>query len=353
MIMDYIRPEIRALSAYHVPSSEGLIKLDAMENPYPLPTPLQEILTSSLRSLSLNRYPDPNATLLKDEIKRVFSIHPDAAIVLGNGSDEIIQMIALAIAKPNAVVLGVDPSFVMFKMIATFVGMNYVGVPLNHDFALDKNEILSAINRHQPEVIFLAYPNNPTGNCFDEETLMAVLETSKKLVVIDEAYFPFTDHTMLSRLMQFPNLVIMRTLSKLGLAGVRLGFLVGPPDVVNQINKVRLPYNISVLDQEAALVLLKHYDLFQTQTNSIRVERIRLIQEISELNQVQLFPSEANFLLLKIDHAQDVFKRILERGILIKNLTNAHISLKDCLRVTVGSQQENTLFLNALKLALN
>ncbi|MDE1892316.1 MAG: histidinol-phosphate transaminase [Betaproteobacteria bacterium] len=351
--MDCIRPEIRALSAYHVPSAEGLIKLDAMENPYSLTPELQETLVTSFRSVALNRYPDPNASLIKEEIQRVFSLHQDASILLGNGSDEIIQMIALAVAKPNGVLLGVDPSFVMFRMIATFVGMNYVGVPLNADFSLDKEAILSAIEEHQPEVIFLAYPNNPTGNCFDEETLLAVIQASQKLVVIDEAYFPFTDHSMLTRLMQFPNLVVMRTLSKLGLAGVRLGFLAGPQNIVDEINKVRLPYNISVLDQQATLVLLKHYDLFKSQTSQIRNERARLYNEIAQLKQVQLFHSEANFLLLKVKNAQDVFNRILERGILIKNLTNAHPSLKDCLRVTVGSFEENTLFLNALKLSLN
>ncbi|MCC6068249.1 histidinol-phosphate transaminase [Ferrovum sp. PN-J185] len=351
--MDCIRPEIRALSAYHVPPAQGLIKLDAMENPYSLTPELQQILAMSLQSVALNRYPDPNASLIKEEIRRIFTIHEDASIVLGNGSDEIIQMIALAVAKPNGVLLGVDPSFVMFKMIATFVGMNYVGVPLNADFSLDKEAILSAIEKHQPEVIFLAYPNNPTGNCFDEETLLAVIKASDKLVVIDEAYFPFTDHSMLSRLMQFPNLVVMRTLSKLGLAGVRLGFLAGPKHIVDEINKVRLPYNISVLDQQATLVLLKHYDVFKAQTSQIRQERTRLYNEIAQLKQVQLFHSEANFLLLKINNAQDVFNRILERGILIKNLTNAHPSLTDCLRVTVGSFEENTLFLNALKSSLN
>ncbi|MBU6467669.1 MAG: histidinol-phosphate transaminase [Betaproteobacteria bacterium] len=347
--MDYIRPEIRALSAYHVPSAEGLIKLDAMENPYPLPAELQEILAASLPSLALNRYPDPNANLVKDEIRQVFSIHPQAEIILGNGSDEIIQMIAMAVAKPNAVVMGVDPSFVMFKMIATFVGMKYVGVGLNQDFSLDRDAILSAIEEHQPEIIFLAYPNNPTGNCFDEETLLSVIEKSKKLVVIDEAYFPFTDRSMLSRLMQFPNLVVMRTLSKLGLAGVRLGFLAGPVEIIGEINKVRLPYNISVLDQQATRLLLQHYALFKAQTEKIKIERSRLIREISQLNQVHLFPSEANFVLLRVAQAQDVFNRILERGILIKNLNNAHSSLKGCLRVTVGSEEENTLFLNALK----
>ncbi len=347
-----IRPQIQALGAYEVPDSQGMLKLDAMENPYPLPAPLQQELAQILSRLAFNRYPESRPERLRELLYQHMGVPHQAGLLLGNGSDEIIQMIAMATAQPGAVMLGVEPSFVMFRMVATFVGMDYVGVPLDPQFQLDEKPLLQAIEYHQPAVIFLAYPNNPTGNCFDASLLRKVLHQSSGLVVVDEAYFPFTDESFLPELLSYPNLLVMRTLSKLGLAGIRLGFLAGPRELLDQLEKVRLPYNISVPDQAVASYLLSRLSVLQEQTACIRQQREVLRTQLSSLQGVTVFPSEANFLLLRVAGAARIFDGLRHRGILIKNLGKAHALLADCLRVTVGSPEENQQFLAAFQSVL-
>ncbi len=346
---DCIREEIRALKAYEVPSAEGMVKLDAMENPYRLPPSLQEDLGRRLAALDINRYPDANPERLKALLRQAMGIPSGAALVLGNGSDELIQMLALAVAKPGAAVLGVEPSFVMFRMIATFVGMRYVGVPLRPDFSVDGPALLEAVRRERPALTFVANPNNPTGNHFDPEAIDAVIRHSPGLVVVDEAYYPFADHSFLPRLLASPNLLVMRTVSKLGLAGIRLGLLAGPPAVLDQVDKVRLPYNISVLDQAAAQEVLSRPAVLQEQASRIREQRGVLAERLAGVAGVTVFPSAANFLLFRVAQASRVFEGLRHRGILIKNLSAAHPLLADCLRVTVGTPEENRQFLQALQ----
>ncbi len=343
-----VREDIRALKAYPVPAAEGMIKLDAMENPYGLSTALRARLASTLGELALNRYPSPSAPQLKRQLSALMGLPDTPAMVLGNGSDELIQMLALAVAKPGAVILGVEPSFVMFRLIAQLAQVTFVGVPLAPDFSLNGPALLEAVARHRPALTFLAYPNNPTGNCFDAQTVEAVIQASPGLVVVDEAYYPFTAHSFKDRLARYPNLLLMRTLSKLGLAGVRLGWLCGSADVLTEIDKVRLPYNISVLDQAAAVVMLEHRAELQTQVEAIVQERMLLTSALNALTQVTVFPSVANFLLFRVPRAGQVFDGLRHHGILIKNLSQAHPLLHDCLRVTVGTPEENRAFLDAL-----
>jgi histidinol-phosphate aminotransferase len=344
-----IREEIRALSAYHVPSSEGLVKLDAMENPYPLPPALREVLAQRMSELAVNRYPDANPEKLKATLKQVMGIAEHAEVLLGNGSDEIIQILALAVNRPGAVILGVEPGFVMFRMIATFTGMQFVGVPLNADFSLPREKLLEAIAQHQPQLIFLAYPNNPTGNCFDENVMEAVLQAAPGLVVVDEAYFPFTPQSFLHRLLLHPRLLVMRTLSKLGLAGVRLGFLSGPATIIHELEKLRLPYNISVADQMVVQEVLNHPEVLREQCHQIVQDRKILFDELCQIPEVEAFPSQANFILFRVGNAQAVFDGLKARGILVKKLCGAHPLLTGTLRVTVGTPLENSQFLKALK----
>lgn len=344
-----IREEIQALGAYEVPSSEGLLKLDAMENPYRLPAVLRQELAQTLSDLAFNRYPDAHPVVLRDLLYRHMGVPATAGLLLGNGSDEIIQMIAMATAQPGAVMLGVEPSFVMFRMVATFVGMKYVGVPLTARFTLDEEALLNAIQTHQPAVIFLAYPNNPTGNCFDSALIHTVLQRAAGLVVVDEAYFPFTDQTFLPELLRYPNLLVMRTLSKLGLAGIRLGFLAGPSALLDHLDKVRLPYNISVPNQAVAIYMLNHLSVLREQTALIRQQREWLRAQLALLEGVTVFPSDANFLLLRVAGAARIFDALRHRGILIKNLGKAHALLADCLRVTVSSPEENQQFLKTFQ----
>lgn len=350
---EIIRDEIRALAAYHVPDSSGMIKLDAMENPYQLPPELCRSLAESLAGAALNRYPDPAARELKTRLRTAMEIPAAMELVLGNGSDELIQMLALAVARPGALVLGFEPSFVMFRMIATFAGMRYVGVPLNADFTIDTAAAVAAVEQHQPALIFIAYPNNPSGNLFDADAIERMIRAAPGLVIVDEAYHAFAGASFMPRLAEFPNLLVMRTVSKLGLAGLRLGLLAGHGAWLHHIDKVRLPYNVNVLTQLAAAEVLRHGDVLEAQAAAIRSERTRLITELRRLPGVEAYASDANFILYRVTKADQVFSGLKQRGVLIKNLQGTHPLLVDCLRVTVGTPAENTYFLSALTAILN
>ena len=343
-----IRDEIRALAAYHVPDASGYVKLDAMENPYRLPDALRAALGQLASDAAINRYPDAAASTLKARLRESMQIPESMDILLGNGSDEIIQILAMAIAKPGATILGLEPSFVMYRMIAAYVGARYVGVPLMADFTLDINATLAAITEHQPALIFIAYPNNPTGNLFDAAALARILDAASGLVVMDEAYHVFAETSFMPQLARYPNLLVMRTLSKLGLAGLRLGFLVGSPAWLGELDKLRLPYNVNVLTQQVAECVLAHPDVLAQQAAAIRAERTQLMQALENMPGVTAYPSAANFILIRVAQADAVFDKLKGQGILIKNLSRAHPLLANCLRVTVGTPFENRQFLTAL-----
>ena len=350
LVEHWVRPEIRALSAYHVQNPAGLVKLDAMENPYTWPEGLREEWAELLRSTDVNRYPDPSAAALSERLAQTMDVPEGMRLILGNGSDEIIQMIAMSLSGPGRCVMSVDPGFVMYRMIATFCGMPYVGVPLRaDDFTLDVPALKQAMDQHQPAVVFLAYPNNPTGNLYAEQDVIDIIEAAPGLVVVDEAYAPFTDESFMSRLGQYDNLVVMRTVSKMGLAGLRLGLLAGPAQWLDEFDKVRLPYNVNVLTQVSAEFALRHKAVFDEQTDHIRAERERLLSAFAELPGVRVFPSQANFILLRTPQGQANawFDGLKERGVLIKNLNGAHPLLADCLRPTVGTPEENARMLKA------
>ncbi len=345
-----IRPEILALSAYHVPACADMIKLDAMENPYLVPPPLRDEIAAVVADAHINRYPDPDPRSLKQKIRELLALPEGMAVLLGNGSDELIQLLALALNKPGAVLLSVEPSFVMYKMIATFVGMRYVGVPLRTDFSLDLQATLAAIHMNQPALVFLAYPNNPTGNLFSREDICQIIEASPGLVVIDEAYYAFANDSFVPDLAIYPNLLVMRTFSKLGMAGLRLGFIAGSALWLDQLEKLRLPYNVGVLPQRVAETLLDHHAVLLEQAEHIKQDRKLLYQQLSSL--VEVYPSEANFLLFRVAHASEVFAALKQHGVLIKNLNGGHPMLTDCLRVTVGTPDENEQFIAALRACL-
>ncbi|QYZ65892.1 MAG: histidinol-phosphate aminotransferase [Gammaproteobacteria bacterium (ex Lamellibrachia satsuma)] len=347
----WVRPEIRALSAYHVPDPGDMIKLDAMENPYTWPDELRREWLDLLAAVDVNRYPDPQATDLKARLRVSMSVPEGAEIILGNGSDELIQMLAMSVAAPGRTVLSVDPGFVMYRMIAAFCGMRYAGVPLNgDDFSLGLETLLAAIEKEQPALIFLAYPNNPTGNLFDKDAIQDVIEAAPGLVVIDEAYAPFTDESFMDRLGEFDNLLVMRTVSKMGLAGLRLGLLAGPADWLGEVEKTRLPYNINVLTQVSADFALAHQPVFDAQTYAVREARGQLFAELERVVDVTPYPSDANFILLRVPQgrALSLFEDLKGKGVLVKNLHGAHPLLEDCLRVTVGTPMENSTFISAL-----
>ena len=351
LIARLVRPEIRALHAYHVPEAAGLIKLDAMENPYPWPPEIREEWHRLLGAAEINRYPHPQAPMVQAALREAMGIPADMGLVLGNGSDELIQMLAMTVGGPGHKVLSLDPGFVMYRMIATFTGMGYVGVPLNAaDFRLDLPAVLDALDQEQPVLTYIAYPNNPTGNLFPAEEIVQIIAAAPGLVILDDAYAPFTDASFLPRLGDWPNLLVMRTVSKMGLAGLRLGYLAGPPEWIEQIDKVRLPYNINALTQASAALALQHRALFDAQTAAIRAERARLFSALEALDGADPYPSQANFILLRLTlgGADRVFAGLKGRGVLVKNLNGAHPLLAECLRVTVGRPEENAAFLAAL-----
>lgn len=346
-----LRPDITALAAYHVQPAEGFIKLDAMENPFAFPHALRAGLADVLASASLSRYPSAGAHELKAAIRTAMQIPAELDILLGNGSDEIIQIIAMACAKPGAALLSVEPAFVMFKMIATFCNLKYVGVPLATDFSLDTSAMLRAIEAEQPAVTFIAYPNNPTGNLFDRESIhriIAATATYGGLTVIDEAYYAFSSESFLSDIAVHPNVVLMRTVSKLGLAGLRLGILIGRPAWLNEFDKVRLPYNINALTQAAALFALQHVSAFTAQAETLIHERTRMAAALAKLAGVTVFPSQANFLLVRFPDAKATFATLISRKILVKNTSASHPLLANTLRLTIGAPAENDALIAAL-----
>ncbi|MGD8957332.1 MAG: histidinol-phosphate transaminase [Chromatiaceae bacterium] len=351
LVSHWVRPEIRALTAYRVQPAAGLIKLDAMENPYTWPTALRDDWADMLRGTDVNRYPDPTAHALTERLREAMAVPSGMRVLLGNGSDELIQMIAMSLSGASASVLSVEPTFVMYRLIAIFCGMRYVGVPLQaDDFSLDLPAVRQAMEEHQPAVVFLAYPNNPTANLFDERAVVEIIRAAPGLVVVDEAYAPFTDASFMQRLGEFDGLVVMRTVSKMGLAGLRLGLLAGPPPWLDEFDKVRLPYNINVLTQASAEFALRHHQVFDHQTRQIRAAREGLAAGIGRLPGVRVYPSQANFLLLRTPPglATAWFDGLYERGILIKKLDGTHPLLADCLRLTVGTEQENEALIEAL-----
>jgi histidinol-phosphate aminotransferase len=344
-----LRQDILSLSGYHVQPSPGMIKLDAMENPYSLPQEIRAEISLAVAKAAINRYPDAEAQSLKKSIKAVSGLPAGIEVLLGNGSDEIIQLLAMAVAKPGATLMSVEPSFVMYKMIATFTGMNYVGVALTEDFALDLPAMLEAIKRHRPALIFLAYPNNPTGNLFDEEAIRQIILATDGLVVVDEAYYAFASNSFLPQLGRYANLLVMRTFSKLGMAGLRLGFLAGSKIWLAQLEKLRLPYNVGVLTQAVAGILLQHHEILLQQAEQIKRDRTWLFERLVGTVDVHAYPSAANFILFRLPHAARVFEGLKQRGVLIKKLDGGHPALLDCLRVTVGTAEENELFIRALQ----
>jgi histidinol-phosphate aminotransferase len=344
---DLVRPEIVALKAYHVPDAVGMVKLDAMENPYTLPDALRRELGEVLSRVELNRYPDPSGSQLREQLKRRMDVPAGFELMLGNGSDELLQIIVMALARPGAALMYPAPTFVMYGMYATFSGMKAVAMPLREDFSFDSAGFIARMKEERPGLVFIAYPNNPSGVLYPEEEVAAVIRAAPGLVVIDEAYHAFARRSFMARLGEFENLLVLRTVSKLGLAGIRLGYLAGSPDWLAQLNKVRSPYNVNVLTQAAACFLLDRLDVLEGQAAQIRLERERLAAALAALPGATVFPSQANFILIRVPDADRTHAGLVSRGVLVKNLNGP--ATKGCLRITVGTPEENRILVAALR----
>ena len=357
--LNRLRPDVRAMHAYVVQDAAGFVKLDAMENPYPLPPALQQALGERLRQVAINRYPGPRIDTLKQALAYYIDLPAGCSLMLGNGSDELISLLALACAQPGASVLAPVPGFVMYDMSAKLQGLAFHGVSLTPDFELDEAAMALAMRQHRPAIVYLAYPNNPTANAWQRgamQRLIALAAELGSLVVVDEAYQPFASHTWLDEIRAAPQLhshvLLMRTLSKFGLAGIRLGYMVGPQALIAELDKVRPPYNVSVLNAECALFALEHQNVFAAQAAEIRQQRDHLLRELAALRGVTPFPSQANMILVRVPDAASAFAGMKAAGVLVKNVSTMHTVLNQCLRLTVGTPTENAQMLQALQQAL-
>ena len=347
-ITNLVKKDIRELKPYQVENIQCRIKLDAMENPYPLPESLMRKVMEGVSRVEINRYPDPSASRLKSIISSQTGISTDN-IIIGNGSDELIQMILTIFGEEGDKVLFPAPTFSMYGIISKSLSLKTEAVPLSEDWELPLDKFLHEIERIKPKVIFISYPNNPTGNCFDRESILKILERAQGIVVIDEAYYDFSRKTFLPYLKEFKNLIIIRTLSKIGMAGLRIGYLMADKEICRELNKVRLPYNSNSVSQEIASIILENRVEIQKQIENILLERDRLTERLKEIKGIKPFPSETNFILFKTaKDGKEVFSRLANSGILVRNF-GSDSYLKDCLRVTVGTHEENYEFLDVIQ----
>ena len=350
-----IRQDVQSMHAYAVQDSAGMVKLDAMENPHRLPAGLQAHLGQRLGALALNRYPDGRVNDLRQALADYAHMPEGFDIMLGNGSDELISLLALACAVPGASVLAPLPGFVMYGMSAQLQGLKFIGVDLTPDFELDEAAMLAAIAQHSPSITYLAYPNNPTANLWDDAVIEKIIEAvgaQGGLVVMDEAYQPFSSKSYIDRIARHRHVLLMRTLSKFGLAGVRLGYMMGPKALIAEIDKVRPPYNISVLNYECALFALEHREVFAEQAQDLMAQRALLMDALSAMQGVKAWKSDANMILLRVADAAKTFEGMRLRKVLVKNVSKMHPLLANCLRVTVGTAEENAQLLAALEESL-
>jgi histidinol-phosphate aminotransferase len=347
-----IRQDIQSMHGYAVQPSAGLVKLDTMENPFRLPQSMREELGRRLADVALNRYPAERGDVLRARLAEHAGMPEGCDIMLGNGSDELISLLAMACDVPGSTVLAPLPGFVMYPMSAKLQGLRFVGVSLTERFELDLPAMLAAVREHQPALVYLAYPNNPTANLWDDAAIDAIIEASPGLVVMDEAYQPFAARDSMARLKRHEHVLLMRTMSKFGLAGVRIGYLIGRTPLIAEVNKLRPPFNISVLNCETALFALEHVDEYARQAAIIRSERDRLLKQLADLPGVTPFPSEANMILARVPDSKKAFEGMKARGVLVKDVAFLHPLLAQCVRLTVGTPEENVKMMDALKASL-
>ena len=346
-IDQWLRSDIRNINAYHVPSAKNMLKMDAMESPFGVPEELKDEFLEYISQSEVNRYPDANAEELQATLRSLMNIPKDFGVLLGNGSDELIQLLSLACSSGDSI-MSFEPSFVMYELVSKFAQLNYHGIPLDENFDIDLNATLLAIKTKKPKLIFIAYPNNPTGNAFDYDVIREIIQSTDALVVLDEAYYAYSERSFLTEIDNFSNLVVLRTISKIGFAGLRLGLLVGSEETIEQLNKLRLPYNINILTQASANFLLKDKNYILDNTKAIIDERNRLFNELSSISELTIFPSQANFILIKADNINSLHEFLKLHRVLVKSFT-AGSELENFLRITVSKSQENNILLDYIK----
>ncbi|AGF48748.1 histidinol-phosphate transaminase [Candidatus Kinetoplastidibacterium galati] len=346
-----VREDIQRINAYPVSKSANYIKLDAMESPYDLPKDILEHVINNLRKVHLNRYPSTDKSQLIQTIKEKFNIPCEADLLFGNGSDELIHLIIQSCCRPGDVVLSPSPSFVFFEMASQFNHAKFVKVDLTEDLQLDTNKMLESIKQHSPKIIFLAMPNNPTGGLWDDDDVLSIINMAPGLVIIDEAYYAFNKKSWMSRLNELKNVLILRTVSKIGLAGIRFGYLAGHHEWISQINKIRPPYNINTLTESVILSVLDKKHILDEHSSKILLNRNKLSESLKKLDHVKVYESYGNFILIKFDSnvsATNVFNELKFSNILVKDMSTSHTLLSNCLRLSVGTDSENELLIETI-----
>ncbi|GAB4276005.1 MAG: histidinol-phosphate transaminase [Coriobacteriia bacterium] len=348
--MDRLRPprdELASLVPYAAKLARAEIDLSANENPRNLPGELLERLRSRMRDIPYNRYPDPMAEGLRELIARANGLEP-ANILVGNGGDELLLDMVLAWGGPGRRLLTAPPTFVMYEIDARMTGTEVVAVPRREDFSVDEEAVLAAVEEGV-DIVMLSNPNNPTGTLTPESFLMELLDATDALVVVDEAYFEFSRHTMRHHMPRHKNLVILRTFSKaFSLAGLRVGYLLAHEDVVLELTKVRQPYSVNSFSQMAAATVFNERAVFESAIDEVLRGRDFLGEGLGRMAGVEVFPSDANFILFRVEHASALWRDLLhEHSILVRDFSRTPY-LEDCLRVTVGTPAENEAFIEAM-----
>ena len=346
-IEQWLRSDIKNIDAYHVPVSKDMIKLDAMESPFGVPEDLKVEFLKCIEQSEVNRYPEADPSLLKGTLRSLMDIPDEFGILLGNGSDELIQLLALACSKDD-LIMSFEPSFVMYELVSKYVNLEYFGVQLDSNFDINLSDALLIIEREKPKIIFIAYPNNPTGNCFDYDAIIEIIKSTNSMVILDEAYYAYSDKSFLSEISNFPNLLVLRTISKIGFAGLRLGLLIGDQETIAQLNKLRLPYNINALTQTSANFLLQDKQRIINNAQIIIEERRRLAHELSLFSKFKVYPSQTNFILVHSEDAHSLHTALKENGILIKGFPKGS-KLSDFIRISVSEPVENNILIDAIR----
>jgi histidinol-phosphate aminotransferase len=346
-IEQWLRSDIKNIDAYHVPVSKDMIKLDAMESPFGVPEDLKVEFLKCIEQSEVNRYPEADPSPLKGTLRSLMDIPDEFGILLGNGSDELIQLLALACSKDD-LIMSFEPSFVMYELVSKYVNLEYFGVQLDSNFDINLSDALLIIEREKPKIIFIAYPNNPTGNCFDYDAIIEIIKSTNSMVILDEAYYAYSDKSFLSEISNFPNLLVLRTISKIGFAGLRLGLLIGDQETIAQLNKLRLPYNINALTQTSANFLLQDKQRIINNAQIIIEERKRLAHELSLFSKFKVYPSQTNFILVHSEDAHSLHTALKENGILIKGFPKGS-KLSDFIRISVSEPVENNILIDAIR----
>lgn len=348
--LEMIKPRVRELRRYSLRPDRARIKLNQNENPWDAPPRIKEEALRRLRERRWSQYPDFVPERLPQRLAEHSGWTPEG-IIAGNGSNELIQAVLMVTVGEGKRVLISEPTFALYRQISTVLGAEVISVPLNSDLRYDLRALQTEIELSKPEVVVICSPNNPTGCVMSRSDLVSVLKAASGLVVVDEAYFEFSDQTALPLLEQHPNLIVLRTFSKaMAMAALRVGYLLAAPELVSEISKAVLPYNLNVVSQTAAEVAI---EMYQTELKPligiIRAERDRLCDELRRIPGLSPVPSRANFMLVRsVIPPTQIYKELLQRDILIRDVS-AYPQLQDFFRFSVGTPDENDSLISALR----